>query len=132
MGKVLNTLEDVSRPEGRTMQDHGDRRLELHAAPKGGGEHRQARRRRTLKQARVVLSDWTNIDCQLRDVSEEGAHLVFGAAVSLPREFRLHNVSDRSIAPVKLEWQRGLEAGVTFTGPSGPLAPLKPRGGSVR
>jgi hypothetical protein len=114
------------------MQYRRDTQSDLHAAPAGGGEeHRHARRQRTLKQARVVLSEWTTIDCKLRDVSEEGAHLVFGGAISLPEEFRLHNVSDASITPVKLKWQRGLEAGVTFTGPREPLAPLKPLSGSA-
>ena len=91
-------------------------------APAAAGEHRREHRRRTLKQAQVVLSDSTAIDCKLRDISEDGARLVFGGAVSLPQEFRLYNVSDKLIAPVRLEWQRGLEAGVTFVGPMAPHA----------
>lgn len=63
-----------------------------------------------------MLSDSTVIDCTLRDVSDDGARLVFGGAVSLPEEFRLYNVSDAWIVPVRLQWQRGLEAGVAFTG----------------
>ena len=107
------------------MQDHGDRQTGLRAAPAdGAGEQRQMHRRRTLKQARAVLSDQTVIDCKLRDVSESGAHLVFGDLIVLPEDFRLYNVSDSLMAPVKLEWQRGLEAGVTFTGPQEPHAKL--------
>jgi hypothetical protein len=118
MKNVLKPQQDGSGPEGRIMQDHGDMQTSLRAAPAdSGGEHRGERRRRTLKQARAVLSDSTVIDCKLRDLSEDGARLVFGGAISLPEEFRLYNVSDAWIAPVRLEWQRGLEAGVTFTGP---------------
>jgi hypothetical protein len=118
MEKVLNTTQDGSGPEGRIMHDQVNRRTGLLAAPMDvDGENRSKRRRRTLKLARVVLSDSTVIDCKLRDLSEEGAHLVFGGAISLPDEFRLYNVSDAVIAPVRLEWQRGLEAGVRFTGP---------------
>lgn len=83
-------------------------------------EHRREHRRRTLKQCRVVLSDSTVIDCMMRDVTEEGSRLVFNAPISLPDAFRLYNVSDKTIAPVKLRWQRGLEAGIAFTGTQEP------------
>lgn len=108
------------------MQEHGDRQTEgIDETPSdGGGENRREHRRRTLKQARAVLSDTVVIDCKLRDLSQEGAHLVFGGAVSLPEEFRLFNVSDKQMTPVRLEWQRGLEAGVSFAGPSEPHANL--------
>lgn len=108
------------------MQDQGDRQAGLLAATEsGGGGYRRDQRRRTLKQARVVLSEWTTIDCRLRDISDSGAHIVFSNAVRLPETFRLHNVSDGTITPVELKWQRGLEAGVAFTGPAEPLSGLK-------
>lgn len=99
------------------MQNHGDNQSHLHAAPFDGEEKRREHRKRTLKQGRVVLSDSTAIDCNLRDLSEHGARVVFAGAVSLPEEFRLYNVSDKMMAPVRLKWQRGLEAGVEFLGP---------------
>ncbi len=108
------------------MNEH-DADKGLSAAPaKDDGEHRNTHRKRTLKQARAVLSDWTAMDCKLRDMSDSGARLVFGNLVSLPQEFRLHNVSDGTITPVRLRWQRGLEAGVTFDGPAEPIHTLKP------
>jgi hypothetical protein len=100
------------------MQDT-DRRAAPDAA-EGSDDHRHEHRRRTLKQGRAVLSDTTVIDCKLRDISAEGAHLVFGGAISLPQTFRLYNASDKLMVPVKLEWQRGLEAGVSFAGPAEP------------
>jgi hypothetical protein len=107
------------------MQDQVNSQTSLLAASANADrEHRHTRRRRTLKRGRVVLSDSTVIDCDLRDISDDGARLVFGGPISLPEEFRLYNVSDALIAPVKLEWQRGLEAGVTFTGPQQPHALL--------
>ena len=102
------------------MQHHGDNGDPIQASPSGGDEHRREHRKRTLKQGRVVLSDSTAIDCSLRDMSDNGARLVFAGAVSLPDEFRLYNVSDKVIVPVRLKWQRGLEAGVKFTGPPEP------------
>jgi len=89
-------------------------------ASSASDEHRIERRQRTLKQARAVLSDSTVVDCRLRDVSSDGARLVFGGAISLPETFRLYNVSDKVMVPVQLRWQRGLEAGVAFTGPAEP------------
>ena len=107
------------------MQNHGDdSEAGLRAAAADDGNNRSGHRRRTLKQARVVLTDSTVMDCKLRDISEEGAHLVFGGPISLPEEFRLYNVSDRLMVRAKLEWQRGLEAGVSFTGAWEPHAAL--------
>jgi hypothetical protein len=107
------------------MENQVKRQASLQAAPADTeGEHRREYRRRTLKRGRIVLSESTVIDCELRDISDDGARLVFGGPISLPEEFRLYNVSDALIAPVKLEWQRGLEAGVTFTGPQQPHALL--------
>ncbi len=87
------------------------------AAASGGSEQRAAHRQRALKAAKVVLSDWTTIDCTLRDLSDEGARLVFAAATSLPEEFRLMIVAAGTIRKVRLLWQRGLSAGVAFAGP---------------
>jgi hypothetical protein len=105
------------------MQNN-DKQTNLHASASDGDEHRSAQRRRTLKQARAVLSDTTVVDCKLRDISDSGAHLVFGGEIGLPEEFRLYNVSDGWIVPVALKWQRGLDAGVTFTGPQEPHRPV--------
>jgi hypothetical protein len=91
------------------------------AGPAAGDAHkRAAHRQRTLKEAKAVLTDWTTIDCTVRDISEGGARLAFGDAFSLPQEFRLLIVSTNMIAPVKLLWQRGKVAGVGFTGPEEP------------
>lgn len=92
----------------------GNQRTDAAAA---SAEHRRAHRRRALKDAKVVLSDWTMIDCTIRDVNEEGARLVFSGATSLPEEFRLLTVATNTIRPARLSWQRGLAAGISFTGP---------------
>ncbi len=82
-----------------------------------GEENRGLHRQRTLKAARVVLEDRSTIDCTVRDISKSGARLVFGDAFKLPETFRLMVVMSNTITPVHLQWQRGLEAGVSFTGP---------------
>ena len=80
-------------------------------------ERRQVQRRRALKEAKVVLSDWAVIDCLIRDVSEAGARLEFSGATELPPEFRVLIFSSNLLYPAEVEWQRGLAAGVLFTGP---------------
>ena len=79
--------------------------------------HRHLPRRRTLKNGQVILSDWTVMDCVVRDMSDDGARLEFGGPVKLPKEFRLALRSTNTVIPVALAWQRGLAAGVHFTGP---------------
>jgi hypothetical protein len=74
-------------------------------------------RRRTLKEGKVVLSDWSVLDCLIRDLSETGARLEFGGPTELPQSFRLLIVSSHILVPVDLAWQRGQAAGVHFTGP---------------
>ncbi len=82
-------------------------------------------RRRMLKQGKVVMSDWTVIDCIIRDLSDTGARLEFAGPTELPQEFRLLVVSSNLLIPAALAWQRGLAAGVHFTGPGRDAPPRK-------
>ena len=91
--------------------------LDTAGTPAADANQRQAFRQRTLKQGKVVLSDRTAIDCTIRDLTPEGARLVFGGETALPEEFRLFITAADCIAPAKLLWQRGLSAGIAFTGP---------------
>jgi two-component system cell cycle response regulator len=95
------------------------------AVDDGGEHHRSEHRKRTLKEAKIILTDWTVMDCVIRDISEKGARLVLGDAITLPPEFRLHIVSSNTIVPVHVLWQRGTAAGVGFTGPEEPAPTRK-------
>ena len=86
---------------------------------------RGAVRQRVLKEAKVVLSDWTVIDCLLRNMSDTGACLKFGDLVNLPEAFRLLIVSTNMLVPSARMWQRGELAGIRFTGPAKPAPPRK-------
>lgn len=85
-------------------------------------DRRHAPRRRALKEAKVVLSDWSVIDCLVRDLSDMGARVEFSAPTNLPSEFRLLVVATNVLLPAELKRQRGLSAGVRFSGP-GKVAP---------
>ena len=88
-------------------------------------EHRASQRRRTLKQGKIVLSDWQVLDCLIRDMSETGARLEIGGVTELPKAFRLLVASSNLLYPVDLAWQAGLGVGVRFTGPGQPAPPRK-------
>jgi hypothetical protein len=88
-------------------------------------ENRRAVRRRTLKEGKVILSEWTVLNCRIRDLSEGGARLEFGALTELPAEFRLLIVSENVLIPATVAWQRGQVVGVRFTGPGKAASPRK-------
>lgn len=82
-------------------------------------------RRRVLKDAKLVLSDWSVVDCTIRDMSATGARLEFGGPTELPEELRLLVVSSNMLIPARRAWQRGLSAGVRFTGEGRQAPPRK-------
>ena len=100
------------------MSENTSLRLPSRSAPSSGSEdsRRKNYRVRVLKRARVVLSAMTCIDCEIRDVAEGGARIEFAGPVALPERFQLLTVSTRRLVPVARVWQRGLAAGVRFTG----------------
>ena len=76
---------------------------------------RIATRQRVLKSGKIVLNDWTAIDCQVRDLSATGAKLVCDNALTLPEVFRLILSTDNTIRPVKIMWRKQFTIGVHFT-----------------
>jgi len=77
-------------------------------------ENRQAQRQKVLKSAKIVLDDWTAIDCTVRDVSQTGARLVCDNTINLPPKFKLFMVSDRTIRDVTAMWRKPSLIGVRF------------------
>jgi len=90
----------------------------IHPRPcEQGAEQRIAPRRKALKGGKVGLSNWTTIDCTIRDVSDTGVRLSFSSPTGLPDAFRLLFVSGNRMSDVRTVWQKGLAAGLEFTGP---------------
>lgn len=81
------------------------------------GSRRRLYRTKVLKKAKVVFSGWTTFDCEVRDLTEDGARLEFKIPVQLPPDFKLIIGGSKKVSPVTLVWQRRLEAGVKFIGP---------------
>jgi ribosomal protein S1 len=78
-------------------------------------EKRRSLRRRVLKRAKALLNDnKTVLDCVIRDLSDEGARLQIEHASTLPRLFRLANISDGEVRDVRVVWRKDAMAGVAF------------------
>ena len=88
-------------------------------------DRRRSVRHRTLKEAKVVLHDWSTIDCIIRNISEGGAHLDFSDPVALPEHFGVLLVATNTLVPADRVWERGKAAGVRFTGPEKHAPPRK-------
>lgn len=106
-------------PENRDSSP-GERAANPRAQP---NDRRGVKRLRTLKQGKIIISNWTSIDCLIRDISDHGARIALGGLADLPAEFRLYIVSSHTLIPAELEWRRSLLAGLRFTGPAEPAPP---------
>jgi hypothetical protein len=99
------------------METRGDHSADRAArSGQAGEERRAAARLRTLKEGRLLTSDCTSVDCTIRDLSASGAKLSFAGPTAIPDEFRLLLKSTNMLVPARLVWQRGLFAGIAFTG----------------
>ncbi len=86
-----------------------------------GGERRRVRRQRVLKGALLVFGSFGRIfDCQVRNLSDEGAKLTLASTLGVPEEFQLLLLTEHRIAPARAIWRTGRDIGISFTGPFTP------------
>jgi hypothetical protein len=86
-------------------------------------ERRHGRRQRALKGAVLITHSLSGaLDCQIRDLSKEGARLRIPSTIGVPEEAHLLIPSEQRIAPVRVLWRTAVEFGVAFTGPWRPHA----------
>ena len=81
-------------------------------------DKRVSPRMRALKDGKAVLSNWSTIDCTIRDLATGGARLKFGGITELPEQFKLLYVSSNKLVPVQIVWRKGETVGVGFSGQS--------------
>ena len=87
---------------------------------------RSERRRRVLKEARVILNGrFSVIDAMARDISRRGCRLRLHHAFRLPPDFLIAFPSVGAERPAMLVWQKGREAGVKFLDPEPPAPFLR-------
>ncbi len=79
-------------------------------------DRRRERRKRVLKEGKLMLTEWVSVRCMVRDISPGGARLEFDGPVDLPNAFHLCLVTADLTIPAVPAWQRRDEAGIRFTG----------------
>ncbi|MCW5682039.1 MAG: PilZ domain-containing protein [Xanthobacteraceae bacterium] len=78
-------------------------------------EQRQVLRHRTFLQGRVLYNGGrSSIDCIIRELTEEGARLVFSGSAPLPHTFELNIPNRDQTIRVEIVWNHGNEVGVKF------------------
>ena len=91
-----------------------------------GQNRRSERRRRVLKEARVILNGrFSVIDATARDISRRGCRLRLHHTIDLPRDFLVAFPSVGVERPAMLVWQKGRDCGVKFLDPQPPAAFLR-------
>jgi hypothetical protein len=79
-------------------------------------ERRRSQRQRSLLRGRVYFNNGRcSMDCLIRDISYEGARIVFSDPVILPDAVRLANPKKNRMIDASVRWRRGLTIGVVFT-----------------
>lgn len=100
----------------------------MDSKPANSTNHRASPRHRVLKAAKVILDDWSAIDCLIRDVSDAGAQIKTSGAISLPHKFKLLMVAENTIRPAQVTRKLNDALGVVFLGPAekGPMRKYVP------
>jgi hypothetical protein len=65
--------------------------------------------------ALVLLPDRTSIDCLVTNLSAFGARLVLPGAQALPETLKLKMLATGELRRARLAWQRGCDAGLSFS-----------------
>lgn len=74
-------------------------------------------RSRVLKGAKLVhMSNWSLVDCIVRDLSETGARIICGDQFAVANEFRFLIPSANTIQNARVVWRRGDLLGIEFMG----------------
>jgi hypothetical protein len=78
-------------------------------------ERRQAGRRKSFLRGLVYFdSKQGALSCLVRDLSDDGARIVFSEGVAVPESFDLHIVQRNRTQRAHVTWRRGCEIGLAF------------------
>jgi hypothetical protein len=79
-------------------------------------ENRSNKRRRCYLGGRVVFNNRSSsMSCQVRNISEFGAKLEFGACPELPDSIELLLDSEAGYAPARIVWRNLNHIGIAFS-----------------
>jgi PilZ domain len=78
-------------------------------------ENRANKRRRCLLGARVIFNErQSTMSCRIRNISDFGARLEFGACPALPDSIELMIDSEAGFAPARIVWRDLNHIGIAF------------------
>src|SRR5271170_5147017 len=80
------------------------------------GERRGTRRQKSFLRGFVYFDKRRGVmGCLVRDVSDEGARIIFSETVTIPDVVNLHIPHREQTWRAHVQWRRGDEIGLTFT-----------------
>jgi hypothetical protein len=83
-------------------------------------ERRDFQRRRTLLGGRIAFNHcYSTLDCVVRNMSQNGAMLVFEDSITVPNEFDLMIPQKGESRRARIVWRQENETGVAFPQPTG-------------
>jgi len=81
------------------------------------GERRRSVRKKSFLRGCLYFNKRRSaIDCLIRDISEEGARIVFSDTVNVPDVVELYIPQKEETLRARVEWRHGDEIGLAFPG----------------
>jgi hypothetical protein len=79
------------------------------------GERRKSTRQKSFLRGCIYFNNRRSaLDCLVRDISDEGARLIFSDTVAIPDVVDLYIPQKEQTLRAHVEWRQGEEAGVAF------------------
>lgn len=79
-------------------------------------ERRRSKRQKSFLRGSICFANRHGaMPCMIRDLSEQGAHIIFSEAVSLPEKIELHIPQKGKAFEARVQWRHGDELGLAFT-----------------
>ena len=81
-------------------------------------DRRISARKKSFLQGRIYYNQHrSSVDCLVRDISEQGAKLVFSDAATIPDVVDLYLPAKDEVHRIRVQWRKGDEMGVGFDAP---------------
>ena len=79
-------------------------------------ERRKSRRNRTLRSAKICFNGLnSDVDCTVRDLSDDGARLTLTSTIGVPDGFQLDLLGSKR--PCRVAWRSAVQLGVALEQP---------------
>lgn len=85
--------------------------------PRSGVRPREIRARAYLDAVAIFDDGRSTLQCQIRNLTQEGAKLTMPSTLALPETFMLEVATRGERRAARVRWRTATEAGVSFTQP---------------